>query len=133
MQFGFEKIKEEYIKNIKNKKDYRKKASIIARILKKSNVKTVISMGCGKGILEYYLKKLLPDITIVCTDYTKEAIKTLEKYSNCDRFEVFDMLKGDYSQFGKDTCLIFHRVEPELDLKQWKNIFKEIYKNQGLK
>lgn len=131
--FAFEKTKEEYIENIQREKGYQKRAKIIAREIKKLNVKKVVSVGCGKGILEFYLKRYLPDVTIVCSEYTESSLNKLKEYSNCDDFIYFDILEGDYLQFDLDTCLLFYRVSTGFSFRQWEKIFKNIYKSNVLK
>lgn len=128
-RFGFEKTKEQYIRNAQKEKKYYESALLISKILRVKKCQKVISLGVGKGILEYWIKELQPNIHVTCTDYAEGGIKTLKKYSNCDEFYTFDMLNGNYRQFDTGDCLIMYRVSTEFSLKQWKNIFNRIYQS----
>lgn len=127
--FAFETTKQEYIANVKKELVYRQRAKMIARIIKKSNIKQIVSLGVGKGILEYYLKMYLPETHIICADYTEEGINKLREYTNCDECKVFDMLEGNYTQFSGNSCILAYRVSTEFSWKQWKNIMKKIYES----
>lgn len=127
--FAFESTKEEYVKNIKRQETYKERARIIAKMLKNTNIKQIVSLGTGKGIIEYYLKLYLPEISIICTDYTEQSIKKLSEYTNCDSCKVFDMLNGNYNQFEKETCILAYRVSTGFSLGQWKRIMNNIYKS----
>lgn len=81
--FSIEKDVESYERNCKNSISYENAASQIVSLINKydsiSNKNKVLSLGCGKGILEWHLKEMMPDWAIECTDYTEQAINQLKK------------------------------------------------------
>lgn len=87
------------------------------------NDKNIVSLGCGKGILEYHLRKMNSGRKIVCTDYTGKAIERLNSIysSSNDVNEVFDMLEGDYSNY-KDCILVSTEFSPE----QWNRVIEKM-------
>ena len=58
--FAIEKDVESFIKNCELRSDYKEHSQLIINTLNKLNwtKKKIISLGAGKGILEYHLKKL---------------------------------------------------------------------------
>lgn len=98
-----------------------------------AGVSSVVSLGAGKGIVEWHLKKLLPSLPMICTDYAESGVASLRHlFPACDKVMVFDMLKGDYSVFGKDAVLLMNRVSTEFTPTEWKQIFKSC-RSSGVK
>ncbi len=106
-------------------------AKIIGCILKTNGMKHLVSLGVGKGILEWHLKQLLPYLRTDCTDYTPEALKQLTKvFADHDRVYFFDMMKSDYSLLAEYDCCIMYRISTELDPSQWRTVFQNLYQKQ---
>lgn len=126
--FSFEKTIDEYDQNCLRSIHYKKVAMLICGLLSEIHCQKVVSMGVGKGILEWHIKKLHPDICVECTDYTPESISLLSKlFVNADNIFIFDMLNDDYSSIEKNSCLILYRVSTEFSYNQWCAIFNKIY------
>ena len=70
---------EQYEQNCRNSVLYEISARSIADILKKYECKHIVTLGAGKGILEWHLKKQMPELYVECTDYAKSAIEKLKK------------------------------------------------------
>lgn len=133
--FSIEKTVESYETNCKKSILYERVAKIIIEELasQKRIDKKVVSCGVGKGILEYHLKNLCPELYVECTDYTEDAIEKLKAvFVAMDSCYTFDMLNGDYSAFGADSTIIMFRVSTEFNRKQWNTIFKKMY-DDGIK
>ena len=114
--FQFEATLEEYEANCTRRTDCREMAKAIRDAILSigAGVSSVVSLGAGKGIVEWHLKKLLPSLPMICTDYAESGVASLRQlFSACDKVMVFDMLKGDYSVFGKDAVLLMNRVSTE--------------------
>lgn len=89
-------------------------------------------MGVGKGILEWHLKKLEPQLVIECTDYTEQALEQLKRvFIDIDKAYQFDILNGDYMKLDTDSVFIMYRVSTEFALKEWYEIFNNMY-NAGI-
>lgn len=132
--FSIEKTIESYEANCKKSTSYEGVAKIIIQELeKRKSDRKIISLGIGKGILEWHLKNLKPSLRVECTDYTAEAIERLKTvFVSMDAGYTFDMLNGDYSSLGVDSILVMFRVSTEFDRDQWHGVFQKMY-NAGIK
>ena len=123
--YAIEDSTKEYERNCKEAVSYEISSKYIADILKKQRCKHVVSLGVGKGILEWHLKKQMPELYIECTDYAESAIEKLKTvFVDGDDFHRFDMLKGDYQIFNKDAFFIMYRVSEEFCYSDWCKIFE---------
>lgn len=125
--FQFESSVEEYDANCARREDCQKIAGLIRDTLAKleQNVSHIVSLGAGKGIVEWHLKRMLPELPITCTDYAESSVVKLgQLFLQCDKTLVFDMLAGDYGRFGKDAVLLMNRVSTEFTPSQWRSIFR---------
>lgn len=126
--FSIEKSREDYIESCENSDDYQKAAKKICHITSLHNWNKIVSLGVGKGILEYHIKKLLPEVEIICTDYTQNSLELLKNVLlECNNFQVFDMLNDDWRIFKEMDALIMFRLSTEFSQKQWYHIFKEMH------
>lgn len=131
-EFSIERTIDDYISNCERKNDYKETAKIISNIIKRNKWKNAVSMGAGKCILEYHIKKLLPELNIECTDYTQKSLALVEKvFINCNGFFNFDMLYDDYNILKEKNVIIMNRVSTEFTRRQWKEIFQNMY-NAGI-
>jgi hypothetical protein len=132
--FQFEATLKEYESNCARRTDCREMAKAIRDAILSigAGVSSVVSLGAGKGIVEWHLKKLLPSLPMICTDYAESGVASLRHlFPACDKVMVFDMLKGDYSVFGKDAVLLMHRVSTEFTPSEWMQIFRSC-KSSGI-
>lgn len=127
-EFAIEKTRKDWIQNCLRQKDYRKTAQIICFIIKNNKWEKIVSLGIGKGILEYYIKKFLPETNMKCTDFTPESLQLLKNvFTECDRFSAFDMLNDNYNELENEDVVIINRLSTEFTKKQWKEIFEKLY------
>lgn len=129
--FSIERVCDKYENNCEASLEYKEAAREICEIIAgyKSNGKRLVSLGCGKGIVEWHIKKMMPNLYLKCTDYAREGLELLEKvFVECDEFCVFDMLKSeDYKVLKKDDIVLMYRISTEFTLSQWKSIFSRLY------
>ena len=125
--FQFEKSIAEYEANCARREDCLEVAEAIRDILFSidKEVSCVVSLGAGKGIVEWHLKRLAPELRLVCTDYAEAGVDKLRKmFQRCDQVVPFDMLRGDYGAFGKDAVLLMNRISTEFTPSEWLQIFR---------
>lgn len=128
--FAVEREISDYERNCNSCLEYKEAAKIICKLLNDYGLKRrIVSLGCGKGIIEWHIKKLMPELYVKCTDYTSESLKLLEKvFIACDEFGIFDMLeKDDYKKLEQDDIMLMYRVSTEFSIYQWKAIFDKLH------
>ena len=126
--FSIEKTRKDWLRNCARKSGYRKSAQIVCRIINKHKWKKAVSLGVGKGILEYHIKKIIPELDLKCTDFTPDSLKLLSQvFTENDRFSTFNMLEDNYDNLAKEDVIIINRLSTEFSRKQWNEIFKKLY------
>jgi len=124
--FSFESDIKAYEENCLRLSRYKRFAQEICSILVDIPCTKIISMGVGKGTLEWYIKKFHPEIFVECTDYANESISRLSKlFIDVDNAFVFDMLEDDYQIINNGSCIILYRVSTEFSYNEWCNIFEK--------
>ena len=122
--YAIEDSVEEYEKNCLDSVSYEAAAAQILTVLNEYHCSHVVSMGMGKGILEWHLKRKKPELVVEGTDFAVRAVEKLKKvFTACDALHCFDMLRGDYRMFPSDAFFIFYRVSEEFDYDDWRHIF----------
>ena len=125
--YAIEDSIEQYEHNCMESKSYEVSAEKIIDLLKKYDCKHVVGLGSGKGILEWHLKKLMPELYVECTDYAEASVNKLKKvFTECDGFRSFDMLHGDYTIFGPNACFVLYRVSEEFSYEDWCKVFNKM-------
>lgn len=126
--FTIERDVNSYEENCMIQGNYEKYAEKILEIIKHNNFGKITSLGVGKGILEWHLKRLNPMLNIQCVDYTHKGLEMLKDvFVDCDEFLQFDMLEGNYSLFADRDVIIMYRLSTEFSIKQWKKIINKMY------
>lgn len=126
--FSIERTREDYVKSCESREEYREAAKKIRDIINVHGWNKMISMGVGKGILEYHIKKLIPEMDIECADYTQNSLELLRQVlTECHEFRVFDMIKDDWSSLKKADVVMIYRLSTEFTEDQWLEIFEKMY------
>ncbi|MBQ1171797.1 MAG: hypothetical protein IIX48_04260 [Lachnospiraceae bacterium] len=131
--FALEDTKEQYEENCVSKKNsaYATCADYLCMLFEKYHICNVVSLGVGKGILEWHLKNKRPQMQLTATDYTKDSLDKLKKVSGiCDDYFLFDFKTGDYSLLKQYDCLVLYRLSTELDFEMWKQTFEKMSENE---
>lgn len=131
-EFSIEKDIESYERNCMNAHKYRDAAKVVYELISSRGGGKTISLGVGKGILEWHLKKIDPQLVIECTDYTENALEQLKMvFKDMDAAYQFDILNGDYTELDRNSIFIMYRVSTEFSLEEWYKIFGSMY-NAGI-
>lgn len=127
--FAIENTKKEYESNCLSKTDYIEAAELIGKELNEvGGGINIVSLGIGKGILEWNMKRIFPSFKIDCLDYTEKALEKLRKVWNSpDEFYTFDMIKGDWAKLKTYDYVLMYRLSTEFDFKTWRDIFYNMY------
>lgn len=105
------------------------RAADIVESLRNLDARSLFSVGVGGAGLEYQIKKRMPDIHLTCSEYAPQNVEMLRKvFTECEAFEVFDILKGDWSRAAAagDTVLMY-RVDPHFTDSEWRTIFTAMH------
>lgn len=129
LSFSIEKSRNAWVANCENDLNYCTSAEVISRYITDEKIHKVISIGVGKGILEYHIKKILGDeISIECMDYTPNAIEELKKvFLECHQFAVFDVLHDSWDLLDNQALIVLFRMSTEFTEKDWKYIFAKMH------
>lgn len=128
--FGIETSREKYIDNCKAKKEYELYAKKICELFRNDKLH-IISLGCGKGILEYHIKNLYPNISLTATDYGEVTINRLKEVLQIDNIRIFDIFNDDFNELvitDKDNVFLFCRISTEFSKRQWIEILRKMSK-----
>ncbi len=109
------------------------RAQEIDTLLKKEGIHTVFSVGVGGAGLEYQIKKLNPNLKLVCSEFAPQSVALLKGvFEEADDIVQFDILNGDWKKIkekylGKNSVCIMYRVDASFSDDEWKNIFKKMH------
>lgn len=98
----------------------------VIEFIRSKGFKRVFSVGVGIGGLEYQIKKNMPEIEMVCSEYAPKSVEMLKKvFTEADKIIEFD-IKDEWGVIDKDTLVIMYRIDPHLTDKEWIRLFKTI-------
>lgn len=110
------------------------RAKNIVDLLKKENVKSIFSAGVGGAGLEYQIKKQMPDLKVICSEYSQKNVDILKKvFVESDDVIAFDIKKGDWGMVkshylqGSASALLMYRLDAGFTNKEWREIFESIF------
>lgn len=116
----------------------KKRAKDIVNLIEKNKIQQIFSVGVGGGGLEYQIKKIIPQIKMICSEYSKSNINLLKNvFVECDKIIFFDVKKSDWRISTDDVgaekllCLLY-RVDPHLTDLEWKIVFSKM-SDSGIK
>lgn len=110
-----------------------RRANDIVSLLKKENIKSIFSTGVGGAGLEYQIKKLMPELSVFCSEYSEKNVDTLKKvFNESSGIITFDIIKGDWDRIKNnylqhsETTLIMYRLDAGFTNEDWRKIFESI-------
>jgi hypothetical protein len=109
------------------------RAQMIAELLHKKRANAVFSVGVGGAGLEFQIKKLLPEIRVVCSEYAPENVELLRAvFTEVDEVIRFDMKGKDWSPAlprtnGEKIVTLMYRVDPHATDEEWRKIFENMH------
>ncbi|KND49436.1 MAG: hypothetical protein AB198_00610 [Parcubacteria bacterium C7867-003] len=109
------------------------RAKDIVKIIKRERVSSIFSVGVGGAGLEYQIKKMKPELQLVCSEYAPTSVDLLKKvFVEADSIVLFDMKNKDWSIALKGTdpkkqiCLLY-RVDINFSDEEMFEIFKNMH------
>ncbi len=114
------------------------RAKNIVDLLKKENFKSIFSAGVGGAGLEYQIKKQMPSLTVVCSEYSQKNVEILKKvFIESSDIITFDIIKGDWKHIKNDylcdstSILLMYRLDAGFTNKEWREMFESMF-NSGI-
>ncbi|HRH24004.1 MAG TPA: hypothetical protein PK109_00215 [Candidatus Paceibacterota bacterium] len=105
------------------------RADEVVALIQRKGFDRVFSTGVGGAALEYQIKKKMPQLPVVCSDYSAETVRRLQKvFTESDGVIEFDILKGDWKAverqyLGTNGLCIMYRLDAGFSDDQWHIIF----------
>lgn len=107
-----------------------KRAKDVVEILEHLKIKNVFSVGSGGAGLEYQIKKMKPEITLTCSEYSKVNVDLLRKvFLECDSIIPFDINTKEWPAElkRKDSLCLIYRLDASFTDNEWERIFKNMF------
>jgi hypothetical protein len=109
------------------------RTNTVVEIIQKLGIQQVFSIGSGSAGLEYQIKKRLPQLHLVCSEYSSVNVAALKQvFIECDNVVYFDLNSSPYEDIVKlshnqDPLVIINRVDIHLSNNELNQIFKKLY------
>lgn len=127
--FAFESSREAYDCACAVRGDYAESTQMVLQSLEEYGLLAwpLVSLGVGKGILEWHLKRLRPELRLWCTDFAPTSVRMLADYlPDMEETFTFDIVNGDYRIFDSSSTLLMYRISTEFSATVWRQIFRKI-------
>ena len=109
------------------------RAKEVVRIINELGIRTLFSAGVGGAGLEYQIKKLKPDLRLVCSEYSPVSVKALKKvFVECDSVLLFDMKSKDWSVAlegvdAKKQLVLLNRIDIDFSNEELRDMLQHMY------
>ena len=110
------------------------RAQAVAQLIGDKQIAAVFATGVGGGGLEYQIKKALPEIKLICSEYAVETVARLQKvFLECEEIVTFDILTSDWKlikeKYFNDTkgAVLMYRLDAGFTDRQWRAIFVALH------
>jgi glycosyltransferase involved in cell wall biosynthesis len=102
-----------------------------AKLIESEGIQTVYSIGSGGGVFEYFLKKKVPHVKIIASEWKKAGAERLRHvFLECDEVIVFDALNPeDWKKIGadKNSIVFIYRNEHEFTDEEWHRMIRMMH------
>lgn len=112
------------------------RARDVARFVARRGITSMFSVGVGCAGLEYQIKRILPLVHLVCSEFAPESVTRLRKvFVEADEIVQFDARKDDWrcltdhGDFISRICLMY-RVDPQFTDAEWRAMFEKMASQQ---
>lgn len=124
--------KESYVKMINDLKKPDFEIKNFKKYIEENNINKIISVGAGKGYIEYFLKKEFPSIKIIISDIGN-AVKRLRGFQIFDDVVEYNIKSKNFPFSVDEKTLVFlPRIDTEFNQEDFSNMFEEFNK-KGVK
>ncbi len=113
------------------------RAKDIVAVLNRLHITSLFSAGSGGAGLEYQIKKMKPDVHLVCSEYSPVAVERLQKvFIEADKVILFDIKNRDWSVTQKSSqenidtkkhLTLLYRIDIHFTNTELKEIFKNMH------
>lgn len=117
--------KSEYISILEKQSVNQKTILELKQIINQNNINNILSLGCGRASLEYYLNKIIK-VKIDISDLTESIknIKSFNIFNNAyllDFSKKFNLIKNEYQ------LVLLSRIDTELTDNQLEDLFESLF------
>lgn len=108
------------------------RAQAIVELIRQKGIDVVFSVGVGGAGLEYQIKKMCPEIRIICSEYAPENVDLLNTvFLEADAVVPFDMKGENWTMAlpqspGEKILTLMYRVDPHATDQEWRKIFERM-------
>lgn len=125
--FGFGASRQEWIDRANAQPQLRQRAHALSSLIRRWDVRRLVSVGVGTGMLEYLLAKASPELQIRCGDYAADSVAILrDRFIECETVEVMDLKRPNWVA-DPDEVILLNRVDTELSDAEWRTVFRDIW------
>lgn len=91
------------------------------------SVESLYSFGVGAAHLEYWIKKLRPELRIRCSDFAPQGVERLRSvFREADEVFQFDMLNGHWDAIDPKSLVLLYRVDTVFNDEGWRTVLRNM-------
>ena len=125
--FALPRVRSAWLELCEGDREARRRAEHVARVVSDGAHTSVISIGVGRAHLEYWLKRLRPDVRLTCLDYAQRTVEVLQGlFQECDAVETFDLRVARWPAADGKALYLCCRVDTELSDAEWVQVFRRM-------
>lgn len=109
------------------------RAKYISEIVKNNNSEVLFSVGSGGAGVEYQIKKNIPNLRMVCSEYAEDSVRRLKNvFLEAEDVIFFDILKSSWNDVknkyaGKNLLVFMYRIDINFSDEEMKDIFIKLH------
>jgi|SRR3989344_2490755 len=144
-QFSISEDREEWLKSAEGKRTGKEnvkkdgqegnliqRARDVVDIIDHLGITCVFSLGVGGAGLEYQIKKIKPEVKMVCSEYSHVAVNALKKvFLECDEIVYFDARNDDFTstimEYPSRQLHLISRLDVDLTDEEFRDVIKRMY------